>query len=316
MEQSVLLGELEPAVDLEREAAATGRDHANFWALLFEAAAQQDEPALEVVADLGQPEPRIEPQLAVDERRATFVDECFRLRVRFLRAETSGPLFDTMALRIQSIASYFGMTGVFKLLSADVCEVIQFEEVDDYILPAPPAVQQIEPEGGPLTEIRALQCLSARISRATSLDELLTSTLDAFQDVFGFGHSMVLVPDGERRLVTIASRGYGESGMLRRVGTCVAIRANGAPSGAFAVVDAGGWRVRGARVEHVRDGVARRVGAGRVAPGRGGDVLGQHDEHEAEGAVNRRVQIRHEAPLVRAWHRGGEPDPMRSLRIR
>ncbi|MBZ0232309.1 MAG: GAF domain-containing protein [Deltaproteobacteria bacterium] len=139
--------------------------------------------------------------------------ECFRLRVRFLRAETSGPLFESMALRIETIASQFGLTGVFKLLSADVCEVIQFEEVEDFMASGPPEVATIEPEDGPLTEIRALQCLSARISRATSLDELLTATLDAFQEVFGFGHSMVLVPEGERRLVTIASRGYGESGV-------------------------------------------------------------------------------------------------------
>jgi len=138
--------------------------------------------------------------------------ECFRLRVRFLRAETSGPLFDSMALRIQSIASYCGMTGVFKLLSADVCEVIHFEEVEDYVASGP-SLATVEPDAGPLTEIRALQCLSARISRATSLDELLTATLDAFQEVFGFGYSMVLVPDGERRLVAIASRGYGESGV-------------------------------------------------------------------------------------------------------
>ncbi len=139
--------------------------------------------------------------------------ECFRLRVRFLRAETSGPLFEAMALRIETIASQFGLTGVFKLISADVCEVTQFEEVEDFIAAGPPAVATIEPEGGPLTEIRALQTLSARISRASSLDELLTATLDAFQDVFGFGHAMVLVPEGERRLVTIASRGYGESGV-------------------------------------------------------------------------------------------------------
>jgi adenylate cyclase len=139
--------------------------------------------------------------------------ECFRIRVRFLRAETSGSLFDSMKLRIESIASQFGMTGVFRLLSADVCEVIAFEEVEDYVSPGTPALATMEPEAGPLSEIRALQCLSARISRATSLDELLTSTLDAFQDVFGFGHSMVLVPEGDRRLVTIASRGYGESGV-------------------------------------------------------------------------------------------------------
>jgi adenylate cyclase len=138
--------------------------------------------------------------------------ECYRMRVRFLRAETSGPLFDAMALRIDSIASYFGMTGVFKLRSADVCEVTSFEEIEDYVAGEVPAAEP-EPPDGPLTEIRALQCLSARISRARDLDELLGSTLEAFDDIFGFAHSMVLVPDGPERLVTIASRGYGGPGI-------------------------------------------------------------------------------------------------------
>jgi hypothetical protein len=139
--------------------------------------------------------------------------ECYRLRVRFLRAETSGPLFDTMALRIQAIASHSGMTGVFKLLSADVCEVTHFEEIDGYLLGDPAERAALEPEAGPLTELRGLQCLSARIARARSLDDLLTTTLVAFEDVFGFHHSMVLVPEGTDRLVTIASRGYGQTGV-------------------------------------------------------------------------------------------------------
>jgi hypothetical protein len=112
--------------------------------------------------------------------------ECYRMRLRYLRSETSGPLFDAMALRIQVIASHTGMSGVFRLISADVCKVSHFEEIEGFVREA---IEPTDPMRGPLTEIRGLQCLSSRISRAASLDDLLTLTLHAFEDIFQFAHS-------------------------------------------------------------------------------------------------------------------------------
>jgi hypothetical protein len=139
----------------------------------------------------------------------------WRIQLRYLRSETSGPLFDTMAARIQVIASHTGMAGVFRLLSADVCEVVAIEPVEHLLLPEPLAfaARSDELPDGPLTELRGLQCVTERIARAPNLERLIEVALSALDEIFGFTHSMLFVPEGtECRLVALGSHGYGESG--------------------------------------------------------------------------------------------------------
>ncbi len=142
--------------------------------------------------------------------------ESFRLALRFDHAETEGPLFEAMALRIQVIASHTGMTGVFKLRSADVYEVLSVEAVEGFLLPPAP---DLAPEpavlpAGPMTELRGLQLVSDRIARAAELDGLLSGALASLDELFGFSHAMVLLPDGpDGSLVAIATRGYGDLGV-------------------------------------------------------------------------------------------------------
>ncbi|WP_242344430.1 GAF domain-containing protein [Anaeromyxobacter terrae] len=144
--------------------------------------------------------------------------EAYRLRLRFEHAETEGPLFDAMALRIQAIASHTGMTGVFALRSADVYEVLSVERVEGFLLPRDPALEEAAPSlpAGPLTELRGLQVVSDRIARAPDLAALLAGALEALDTMFGFSHAMVLVPAGGEELVAIASHGYGEAGLGAR----------------------------------------------------------------------------------------------------
>jgi predicted pyridoxine 5'-phosphate oxidase superfamily flavin-nucleotide-binding protein len=140
--------------------------------------------------------------------------QAYRLRLKFLRSEKSGPLFDTMALRIQAIASHTGMTGVFRLIAADVFEVEEIERVDGFLteqaadLPCEPVSL-----AGMRTEMRGLQWISDRINRATDLDSLLAVVPESLEEFFHFSHTIVLLyEEASRRLVTIASRGYGTSG--------------------------------------------------------------------------------------------------------
>lgn len=143
--------------------------------------------------------------------------DMYRLLLRFDHSETDGPLFDTMSLRIEVIASHTGMAGIFKLVSADVYEVLSIESVDGFLTPPDPALDALPPpsvDAVPISEVRGLQAISGRISRATHLEELLDVALLALDETFGFSHSMVLLPDDSgQRLVTVASRGYGEHGV-------------------------------------------------------------------------------------------------------
>jgi hypothetical protein len=49
------------------------------------------------------------------------------LEARYDHSETEGPVFDEMDMQIEAIASMTGMSGVFKLKSADVYEVLAVE---------------------------------------------------------------------------------------------------------------------------------------------------------------------------------------------
>ncbi len=141
--------------------------------------------------------------------------EAYRLSLRYLRSETDGPIFDVMSNRIDAIASQTGMAGIFKLRSADICEVISTLKVEGFH-DAPPETEDEGPDSaeGPMTELRALSLVSARINKARDLDGLLKDVLSAFDELFRLRHSMVLAyeePCGV--LVTLASHGYGAEGV-------------------------------------------------------------------------------------------------------
>ena len=137
----------------------------------------------------------------------------YAMRLKFERSETSGPIFERMNLRIEAIASYAGLKGIFKLKAADIYLVESVEMV-----PEETGVreQRWSPRSGrpdAVFTMKALQDLSSRINTATSLEGLLETILSGLKEYFGFSHSMIaLVGEKPNTLVTIASRGYPEGG--------------------------------------------------------------------------------------------------------
>ena len=138
----------------------------------------------------------------------------YAMRLKFERSETSGPIFDRMFLRIEAIASYVGLKGVFKLKAADIYLVESVELVPE----EPGRQERWSPRGrrqlDPVFTMKALQELSARMTGAGTLNELLESILSGIKEFFGFSHSMILLA-GEKpnTLITIASRGYPQGGV-------------------------------------------------------------------------------------------------------
>lgn len=142
--------------------------------------------------------------------------DAYKLRLRYCHSETEGPLFDQMSLRIEAIASHTGMKGIFKLIAADVFEVLSIEAIEGFLLPPtddaaddpPPMTQRI------VGEMAGLQLLSAQVNRAQDLEGLLDAVLAATRALFDVEHLMLLLTDETgARLFTVASRGYGESGV-------------------------------------------------------------------------------------------------------
>ncbi len=58
------------------------------------------------------------------------LQQFWSLSLRYDRSETEGPVFDDMDMQIEAIASMTGMSGIFKLRSADIYEIEGVEELE------------------------------------------------------------------------------------------------------------------------------------------------------------------------------------------
>jgi adenylate cyclase len=127
------------------------------------------------------------------------------LELEYERTEQSGPLFENMKVKLAGIASHTGMSGVFRLHGSDVYRVIRITAI-----PGKPRLSAL-PRRSRLASLRAC---SEKLTAATDLETLLEQTLCALETDFGIGHAMILMADNRaRKLYTVTSRGYAESGV-------------------------------------------------------------------------------------------------------
>ena len=135
----------------------------------------------------------------------------FRLTLRYLRTETSGPLFEAMRARLAGIAAHARMQDVFVLRGADVYRVLDIEAVDD--------TGRLPCNGPRPSLLPAVRQICGRLSRCPDLEDLLETALDEITRQFGIRHVMMFMagshpgsdttPD---RLYALASRGFDSSG--------------------------------------------------------------------------------------------------------
>ena len=137
----------------------------------------------------------------------------YAMRLKYERSETSGPIFDRMDLRIEAIASYAGLKGIFKLKAADIYLVESVARVPEETGVTEQRWSARSGRPDAVFTMKALQDLSQRMNTATNLEGLLETILAGLKEYFGFSHSMIaLVGEKPNTLVTIASRGYPEGG--------------------------------------------------------------------------------------------------------
>jgi adenylate cyclase len=140
----------------------------------------------------------------------------YRLTLVYERTERRGPVFEQLRADVDAVAAIQGMQDVFKLRAADIYRVQHLEfipgRVEDGADPDAGAAAPALTDGS--ASASALGELTARLSRCSDLDTLVSATVDGLAELFGYEHSLLLLLDENGKLLyTIASHGFDAEGV-------------------------------------------------------------------------------------------------------
>jgi len=129
----------------------------------------------------------------------------FLLDLVYERTETEGPLFQRMRTKLDAVAADVGMTNVFKLRGTDICRVEACTMLPGSESSSAPPRRDVK--------IERVEEFSRQVADVDDMDDLLSTTLRACQELLGYHHVFVMLADETgARLYTVASSGFAASG--------------------------------------------------------------------------------------------------------
>jgi hypothetical protein len=127
------------------------------------------------------------------------------LRLRYLRTDTEGPVFERLRAKLAGIAAHTGMEKVFHMRGADVYRVEAVRAMDPRH-PLPSAQSRCDLSGG-------VRRMGQALAEASDLASLLQVFLDGLAHELRLDHAIVWMLDEQRQgLYSLGSLGYDEPG--------------------------------------------------------------------------------------------------------
>lgn len=134
------------------------------------------------------------------------------LRVKYLRSENRGPVFEKMSIKLDVIAAYEGMGDVFRLLAADIYEVLEIRDRGSLLSHG--FSEAAIPHSAISPDLETARVVFEDLNRQTNLEDLLDQSLFVLQRHFGISNSFILLNDSANSsLITHATLGYPKGGV-------------------------------------------------------------------------------------------------------